>query len=565
MSIRIKVWFVIFIGVLTCLGAGVYFQRKIITASFSSVEEKESKSVTERVTALVESEIGNLESKTGDWSYWDDIYRFVKSQNQNFVEVNVQDEAMAQLDINIIVVGDSKNQVYYVKEIDLEKGEETEGGKIIAEELRQSKLLNLSQDFANNERSGIIITSQGLLLFATKPILTSARQGPAEGILLFGKFLDERTTTEISTVAKRQIEIKSLTDTSLPENFREAKTNIGNGSDIYKKIISNDTLNIFSIIDDFQGNPVAIIKVEIGREYYLIGEKTISKLIIFVLILNTMFASFGILMIEFLVFRKLSRLGKEVNNLETNFSSRDPITMMGNDELGKLASSINLMIQKNKLSQEELKKREKIMEALVYSAKQFLSSDNWMENINETLRHLGSILAVERAYIFELHPGDEGQILASQKWEWVTQGITPQIDNQDMINMPFDSDSAFRDWYMKLRSKELISANIKDLEEPVRGGLEKQGIKTILIAPIYAGVTLWGFIGFDECTEERVWADVEKDLLRVAADLIGGGIEKNTKQEELQKLNQLMVGRELKMIEIKKNLDTKENIEKEVV
>ncbi|MDY0387952.1 MAG: histidine kinase dimerization/phosphoacceptor domain -containing protein [Methanolobus sp.] len=44
----------------------------------------------------------------------------------------------------------------------------------------------------------------------------------------------------------------------------------------------------------------------------------------------------------------------------------------------------------------------------------------------------------------------------------------------------------------------------------------------------------WGFIGFDDCTNEREWFVVEKDALKAAADAIGAAIQRKQAEKTLQ-------------------------------
>src|SRR5262249_59955512 len=44
----------------------------------------------------------------------------------------------------------------------------------------------------------------------------------------------------------------------------------------------------------------------------------------------------------------------------------------------------------------------------------------------------------------------------------------------------------------------------------------------------------WGFLGFDDCRDERVWSALEIDVLKTAASLIAGAIERAVAEERLQ-------------------------------
>ncbi len=71
--------------------------------------------------------------------------------------------------------------------------------------------------------------------------------------------------------------------------------------------------------------------------------------------------------------------------------------------------------------------------------------------------------------------------------------------------------------------------------EPIREFLAAQDIRSVAVVPIRVEGDLWGFIGFDECTEDRQWSAAETDALHTAARLIGAVIEAGRIQVELDR------------------------------
>lgn len=65
-------------------------------------------------------------------------------------------------------------------------------------------------------------------------------------------------------------------------------------------------------------------------------------------------------------------------------------------------------------------------------------------------------------------------------------------------------------------------------------------IKSLCIVPIYTPLGLWGFLGFESYIDKKVWTFDEEQLLKIAANVIGGEIHKwnlrniNHSLEEIQ-------------------------------
>jgi PAS domain S-box-containing protein len=188
---------------------------------------------------------------------------------------------------------------------------------------------------------------------------------------------------------------------------------------------------------------------------------------------------------------------------------------------------------------EALHRRDAILEAVSFAAEKLLSGGNWEENIQSVLERLGQSIEVSRAYIFENHPGPEGDPLTSQRYEWVAPGITPQIDNPELQNFSWQENS-LQEWMEELRQGKVGQAVVAELPELARRHLEGQDIKSIICVPIFVGETWWGFIGFDDCLSARQWSSVETEALRAAARTLGAALQRKESDENLRKANELV-------------------------
>lgn len=183
-----------------------------------------------------------------------------------------------------------------------------------------------------------------------------------------------------------------------------------------------------------------------------------------------------------------------------------------------------------------LQRSDAILKAVSYAAEKFLQVSYGEKSIPKVLTRLGKATGVSRVYIFENYTNKAGKVFTSQKYEWVCEGIIPQIDNPDLQNFPY-SDAGFDRWLEILSKGESLYGLIEDFPVQEREVLEAQDIKSIVIVPVFTGNTWWGFIGFDDCMEERIWTTAELKALSAAADTLGGAITRNAIEVELVTLN----------------------------
>lgn len=197
-------------------------------------------------------------------------------------------------------------------------------------------------------------------------------------------------------------------------------------------------------------------------------------------------------------------------------------------------------ITDSKKANQIIKQRDAILSAVSFGSERLLKNNDWQSVINEVLAKLGEAAQASRIYIFQNHPPTPtGDILIDQKYEWVAEGITPEIDNPDLQNLSLDE--VLPRWKTTLGNREIISGFVKDFPQSERDILEPQNIVSILVLPIFVNDEWWGFIGFDECTGERVWQPLEIEALRTASNNIGATIQRQEAESVVQSQNNTLI------------------------
>ncbi|MGE0239909.1 MAG: adenylate/guanylate cyclase domain-containing protein, partial [Parvibaculaceae bacterium] len=62
----------------------------------------------------------------------------------------------------------------------------------------------------------------------------------------------------------------------------------------------------------------------------------------------------------------------------------------------------------------------------------------------------------------------------------------------------------------------------------------EHGTLSFISVPIMVGRTWWGFLGFDDCKDERDWSSEEIHVLKTAAALIAGAVEREAADERIR-------------------------------
>lgn len=184
-----------------------------------------------------------------------------------------------------------------------------------------------------------------------------------------------------------------------------------------------------------------------------------------------------------------------------------------------IALAIETLKRKN--AEELIVYKSEILTAIAKTTDKLLQSDLLADVFDESLREIGKSTKVNRIYYFENDPVTN---LMSQKFEWTSREELKEIDNPKLQNIPHDVYPDFMDTI--IHNKPYI-ALIKDIPNGnLKAILEEQQILSILILPIFVKDTFNGFIGFDDCTSERIWTTDEINILQTFTNNIAATIER---------------------------------------
>ncbi len=197
------------------------------------------------------------------------------------------------------------------------------------------------------------------------------------------------------------------------------------------------------------------------------------------------------------------------------------------DDEGRFVATFGIVrdITERKHVQQALERRDAILTAVAFAAQKLLMVPRWRECCDEVLERLGKASGASRSYIYELFPARDATLLASQSFEWVAEGISPQIHQPERQNLPVVA-GGFGRWLEVLTRGGIIHGPVDTFPESEHAMPEAAGILSLAAVPIFVAGRLWGFIGFDDCRRRRVWSLTELESLRAAAGTLGAAIQR---------------------------------------
>jgi hypothetical protein len=159
--------------------------------------------------------------------------------------------------------------------------------------------------------------------------------------------------------------------------------------------------------------------------------------------------------------------------------------------------------------------------------------DTFEQRLFKAMGIVAKVVDVDRMYIWKNFLMD-GKLHCSQIYEW-SENVKSVQDTDLTIRIPYDEVAP--DWEEQLSNGRSINSLVSNMAPEIREHLEKQGVLSILIEPIFIDEEFWGFVGFDDCHKERIFTDNEDEMLRLSALLFGQAYHRN-EQEKKQKRKQ---------------------------
>lgn len=157
--------------------------------------------------------------------------------------------------------------------------------------------------------------------------------------------------------------------------------------------------------------------------------------------------------------------------------------------------------------------------------------DRLDDAIVDALGAVGGFFGVDRAYVFLI---DDEAGTQSNTHEWVAAGISRESSN--LQDVPLD---AFPWLLSRLRTDApFCFESIGDLPPEAgneRAELEREGIQSILVVPLWASGALRGFVGFDAVRSRVEWDEPYVIGLRLLAQMLGGALDARAMAHRLRR------------------------------
>jgi diguanylate cyclase (GGDEF) domain len=153
--------------------------------------------------------------------------------------------------------------------------------------------------------------------------------------------------------------------------------------------------------------------------------------------------------------------------------------------------------------------------------------------IDKILETMGLYAHSSRAYIFEDAPDHRS---CRNTFEWCASGVAAQRGS--LQNYRYRYENGENTYFRNFNADGIFyCSDVRTLSQDLRGEMDRQGIFAMLQYAIKDRTGFYGFVGFDDCQENRVWTTEQIATLMVVARLMGAFLlrENGTRSETEEK------------------------------
>ena len=372
MTLRKKTLYIIGVTFLSLILILYFISENILLDGLAEIEEENTHQSVERALSALSKDLSSLETTADDWASWDDTYAFIEDTNPDYIESNLTDETFIGLGLNFMLFIDTSGEIVFGKALDLHNEEEVPISRSLQGYLSASDSLWRHPD-TESSITGILLLAEAPLLIASQPILTSEDEGPINGALIMGYYLDATNIDRLGETTLLSLAVQRIDSMRMPTDFQTARLSLSRETPILVQPLGEKYVAGYALLMDVYGKPALMLRADMPRDIYQRGRTNIAYLILAIVGVGLVVGVVAMLIIEKWVLSRLTRLSKSVSNIGESGDLSTRVSMGGRDEVSKLADTIDVMTETLEQSSKTLRKKNVQLEEATQAKSEFLA------------------------------------------------------------------------------------------------------------------------------------------------------------------------------------------------
>ncbi|MFW6372237.1 MAG: CHASE4 domain-containing protein [Thermodesulfobacteriota bacterium] len=341
MTLRLRILGILMVVILLYAVLSFGIQRLVVFPSFLALEQSEAEKDLTRCIEALRREIHHINTVAHDWAARDDTYGFVQNPEEAYVQSNLIPHSFADNRINIIYICDLEGRVVWGEIRDWETKEVITLAEFPSGTLPPDHPLLRDKDY-ESAVAGVLVTERGPLMVASRPIITSHRQGPVRGFLIMGRFITEDVVRNLVEQTRVTHHIQPVSAVSSGAE-RHILNQLRSGKNYVIEEAEDNLLHIYAAYPDLTGNPALLIRADIPRDIRDRGMATLGFALLSVFIAGLLILALLMILLRSSIIKPLTALTRRVRSVRNAESVSPPLFLHRKDEIGVLCREFDHM------------------------------------------------------------------------------------------------------------------------------------------------------------------------------------------------------------------------------
>jgi two-component system, cell cycle sensor histidine kinase and response regulator CckA len=348
MRLQAKAWILIITTVAFLTTAAVVVTSVAITRSFSELETRAIDREGERAQRVLAARLADLGKTNRDYANWDDTMRFIAGAMPDYIEINMDREALLDLAVSRVLIFDL-NAGYLAGIAMTPTGlDQSQHAPSIDAMTRQLGPI-LGDKRSRTTREGYLRLGEETYAYSLMPVREQDKPDtPPHGAIAMFRLLDEAELARLSSVLMRPLTLQLIAPpkATTAAAAKPPAHDHRNGNATLQSVYAVKHIDVDIPMLDHFGTPVAELVLRLDRELHLRGRRLTwaagGQVVIAGLVLGTLLT----LLLDRLVLRRLRAMQRQLDQITAQGLSHERIVDDHRDELGGLGLGINALLDR---------------------------------------------------------------------------------------------------------------------------------------------------------------------------------------------------------------------------
>jgi sensor domain CHASE-containing protein len=338
MSIRLQMALLLIALSTVFLGTTWMMHVLVMAPAFTKLEQDAAIRNLDRCQEAVDGVAESVSTLAFDYGAWDDTCQFLEDRNQAYCDSNLSSSFHETTGNDLVAILTSSLELVAYSCVNPDSQERVDLQDLV-QDLRKPESVFTHFSGTEDANEGLVRTSHGLMIIASRPVVSSRREGPIRGAMIMGRFLNDDRIAEMCERTHCQMSI-----TDLEKAARSGSQNSQSSAESSIVEIDEDTLQSSRALDDIHGSPVAMLTLISARPIAHQGKFT-KNAAMFCILIGVLLMLLGTgIALRLRVVEPLQTMASHAARvgIEDNLAAR--LNSDRTDEIGILARSFDLMV-----------------------------------------------------------------------------------------------------------------------------------------------------------------------------------------------------------------------------